>query len=104
MVTKLSVDSAVLDEENANTQQEGKSRTNSALEDGESSSKPDSLSTSRTSLDPRAGQDYEPGLEVKGHLSASRESLLSPASPASNGGIYSVRFLIFFVAIFTIYV
>lgn len=41
-------------------------------------------------------------LEVKGHLSASRESLLSPASPASNGGIYSVRFLIFFVAIFTI--
>ncbi|KAI8740035.1 small G protein signaling modulator 1 [Biomphalaria glabrata] len=93
MVTKLSVDSAVLDEENANTQQEVKSRTNSALEDGESSSKPDSLSTSRTSLDPRAGQDYEPGLEVKGHLSASRESLLSPASPASNGGIYSAELL-----------
>ncbi|KAH9503178.1 Small G protein signaling modulator 1 [Bulinus truncatus] len=93
MTTKLSVDSAVLDEENANVQHEVKSRTNSAPEESESLSKPDSLTTSRTSLDPRAGQDYEPGLEVKDHLSASRESLLSPASPASNGGIYSAELL-----------
>ncbi|CAL1537719.1 unnamed protein product [Lymnaea stagnalis] len=94
MTTKLSVDSAVLDEENANTRvEEVKSRTNSALDDADSSSKPDSMTTSRSSLEPRAAQDYEPGLEVRGHLSASRESLLSPASPASNGGIYSAELL-----------
>ncbi|XP_059169262.1 small G protein signaling modulator 1-like [Physella acuta] len=90
MTTKLSVDSAVVDEENANPSiAEVSSRTSSTVDDSDSRTE----AGNRLGQETKSGQDYEPGLEVSRHLSASRESLLSPASPASNGGIYSAELL-----------
>ncbi|BFZ04787.1 hypothetical protein BsWGS_07825 [Bradybaena similaris] len=93
MTTKLSVDSAVVDEEAGPVvSQEIKVRTNSGTDD-EAGQKLEAAPCCKSTLDPKTGQDYEPDLEVSQHLSASRESLLSPASPASHGGIYSAELL-----------
>lgn len=110
MTAKLSVDSAVEDGgsvagglDSASSTGGGKSRTGSATDDGEQHSgvagqgKTEGvLTVDRCGVSGAKIQEYDDTLissDTSDHLSASKESLLSPASPASNGGIYSAELL-----------
>ncbi|KAK3771333.1 hypothetical protein RRG08_024289 [Elysia crispata] len=112
MTAKLSVDSAVEDGgsvggglDSASSTGGGKSRTGSATDDGEQLHQQQGLGSGKIegglTVEKCGGpgsrvQEYEDALvssDASDHLSASKESLLSPASPASNGGIYSAELL-----------
>ncbi|GFO01147.1 small G protein signaling modulator 1 [Plakobranchus ocellatus] len=118
MSAKLSVDSAVEDGgsmagglDSSSSVGGNKSRTGSATDEGEQQQQQQqqqgvsSVISNKTegglTVDKCGGsgariQDYEDALvssDASDHLSASKESLLSPASPASNGGIYSAELL-----------
>ncbi|XP_071093695.1 small G protein signaling modulator 1-like isoform X5 [Haliotis cracherodii] len=90
VVTKLSVDSAVIEEETNDGEY-----SHCHLRDKLSSIGTDERLTDALTVE-GAGMtsafEHET-LESSRHLSASKESLISPASPASNGGIYCPELL-----------
>ncbi|KAK7474549.1 hypothetical protein BaRGS_00034194 [Batillaria attramentaria] len=103
VVTKLSVDSAVLDDA-ASTASPGPT-TAVVMQDFNKSSVDADDEGEETEGEGRssdglkvdgAGVNYNvehESLESSQHLCASKESLMSPASPASNGGVYSAELL-----------
>ncbi|XP_070204553.1 small G protein signaling modulator 1-like isoform X3 [Littorina saxatilis] len=114
VVTKLSVDSAVMDDGSALSP--GPTTISTTIQDYRTHSSVDGGSEDENEDDEDDEDDDEEGrkgsrgdilsvdgagvncsiehdLENSKRLSASRESLMSPASPASNGGIYSAELL-----------
>ncbi|KAK6191324.1 hypothetical protein SNE40_003045 [Patella caerulea] len=89
VVTKLSVDSAVIEEEISIHYNHEPLHKQEQFDEGMGKTI-DALTVEGTGMDSTFEHD---SLENSRRLSASKESLISPASPASHGGIYAVELL-----------
>ncbi|XP_041347892.1 small G protein signaling modulator 1-like isoform X3 [Gigantopelta aegis] len=93
VVTKLSVDSAVVEEE-GNVIQEAERSEDVGVGSGRTDEPVAARVTDALTVEDGMTSAFEhDSLEGSRHLSASKESLVSPASPASHGGIYSNELL-----------